>query len=176
MALKVKGCKRHLLVDTEGFVLKAKVHSAKVMDYEGIKLLLEHAEQQFWRLSYLWLDAGYRGEDKGKDWIVNASGLRRSSLRRYATCRRNELEEMGADMAITEAMLAQALLDYFQQDRVIEDFQEFLDQSYEIGGDVEVSWHDRVPGKALAVEVRRFSQGGGLTWEQPFTMKIDKLR
>ena len=30
---KVKGRKRHLLVDTEGFVLKAKVHSAKVMDY-----------------------------------------------------------------------------------------------------------------------------------------------
>ena len=37
---KVKGRKRHLLVDTEGFVLKAKVHSAKVMDYEGIKTLL----------------------------------------------------------------------------------------------------------------------------------------
>jgi putative transposase len=29
---KVKGRKRHLLVDTEGFVLEAKVHSAKVMD------------------------------------------------------------------------------------------------------------------------------------------------
>ena len=37
---KVKGRKRHILVDTEGFVLKAKVHSAKVMDYEGIKTLL----------------------------------------------------------------------------------------------------------------------------------------
>src|SRR5215203_3382527 len=36
---KVKGRKRHLLVDTEGFVLKAKIHSAKVMDYEGIKSL-----------------------------------------------------------------------------------------------------------------------------------------
>ncbi len=33
---KVKGRKRHLLADTEGFVLKAKVMSAKVMDYEGI--------------------------------------------------------------------------------------------------------------------------------------------
>ena len=59
---KVKGRERHLLVDTEGFVLKAKVHSAKVMDYEGIKSLLERAEQQFWRLSHLWLDAGYTGE------------------------------------------------------------------------------------------------------------------
>ena len=31
---KVKGRKRHLLVDTEGLVLKATVHSAKVMDFE----------------------------------------------------------------------------------------------------------------------------------------------
>ena len=31
---KVKGRKRHILVDTEGFVLKAKIHSAKVMDFE----------------------------------------------------------------------------------------------------------------------------------------------
>jgi putative transposase len=37
---KVRGRKRHLLVDTEGLVLKAKVHSAKVPDQDGIKLLL----------------------------------------------------------------------------------------------------------------------------------------
>jgi putative transposase len=37
---KVKGRKRHLLVDTEGFVLKAEVYSAKVLDHEGIKTLL----------------------------------------------------------------------------------------------------------------------------------------
>jgi putative transposase len=55
---KVKGRKRHLLVDTEGFVLKAKVHSAKVMDYEGVKTLLWLEEEQFPRLRHLWLDAG----------------------------------------------------------------------------------------------------------------------
>jgi putative transposase len=37
---KIEGRKRHLLVDTEGFVLQARVNSAKVMDHEGIKLLL----------------------------------------------------------------------------------------------------------------------------------------
>jgi putative transposase len=71
---KVKGRKRHLLVDTEGFVLKAKVHSAKVMDYEGIKLLLGHAGERFPRLSHLWLDGAYRGENKGKDWVEKALG------------------------------------------------------------------------------------------------------
>ena len=53
---KVKGRKRHILVDTEGFVLKAKVHSAKVMDYEGIKALLYRAQTQFPRLCHLWVD------------------------------------------------------------------------------------------------------------------------
>jgi putative transposase len=71
---KISGRKRHLLVDTEGFVLKVKVHSAKVMDYEGIKTLLRDASKKFPRLSHLWLDGGYRGEDKGKDWVEKALG------------------------------------------------------------------------------------------------------
>jgi putative transposase len=66
---KIRGRKRHLLVDTEGFVLKVKVHSAKIMDYEGIKLLLEQAGERFSGLSHLWLDAGYRVEEKGKEWV-----------------------------------------------------------------------------------------------------------
>ena len=44
------------------------------MDYEGIKALLECAEEQFLRLKHLWLDAGYRGENKGKDWVEKALG------------------------------------------------------------------------------------------------------
>jgi putative transposase len=71
---KVKGRKRHLLVDTEGFVLKAKVHSAKVMDWDGIRTLLQRADEQFPRLKHLWVDAGYGREDKGK-----RSGWRRRS-------------------------------------------------------------------------------------------------
>ena len=55
---KVKGRKRHILVDTEGFVLKAKIHSANVLDQVGIKTLLQRADGQFPRLSHLWLDAG----------------------------------------------------------------------------------------------------------------------
>jgi len=50
---KVKGRKRHLLVDTQGLVLEAKVHSARVMDRDGIKPLLEHIEGRFPRLSHL---------------------------------------------------------------------------------------------------------------------------
>ena len=66
---KVKGRKRHILVDTEGFVLKARIHSAKVLDQVGIKMLLQGVDGQFPRLCHLWVDAGYRGEDKGADWV-----------------------------------------------------------------------------------------------------------
>jgi len=64
---KVRGRKRHLLVDTEGLVLKAKVHSAKVPDQDGIKLLLKGVGAYLPRLSQLWVDAGYQG--RGKDWV-----------------------------------------------------------------------------------------------------------
>jgi putative transposase len=55
-------------------VLRAKVHSAKVMDHEGIKALLCRANRQFPCLKHLWLDAAYRGEDKGEDWVENTLG------------------------------------------------------------------------------------------------------
>jgi putative transposase len=70
---KVRGRKRHLLVDTEGLVLKAKVNSAKVPDQEGLMLLLESARGGLSRLSHLWVDAGYEG--KGRRWAEEVMGL-----------------------------------------------------------------------------------------------------
>jgi hypothetical protein len=60
------------LVDTEGLVLRAKVQNAKVMDWDGIKTLLQRAEEHCPRLKHLWLDADYRGE--GKDWVEKTLG------------------------------------------------------------------------------------------------------
>jgi len=75
-AKKVKGRKRHLLVDTQGLVLKARLHSAQIKDREGIKLLLDSAARDRLpeRLSHLWLDAGYTGEDKGAGWVQKVLG------------------------------------------------------------------------------------------------------
>jgi putative transposase len=77
---KVRGRKRHLLVDTEGLVLKAKVHSAKVPDQDGIKLVLESAHDRLPGLSHLWVDAGYRG--RGKEWVEKELGLSVEVVRR----------------------------------------------------------------------------------------------
>jgi putative transposase len=70
---KVRGRKRHLLVDTEGLVLIAKVHSAKVPDQDGLWLLLESARSELSRLKHLWLDAGYEG--RGRRWAEETMGL-----------------------------------------------------------------------------------------------------
>jgi putative transposase len=72
-AKKVEGRKRHLLVDTEGMVLKARVHSAKVPDTDGIRLLLEPVRSRFARLSYLWVEAGYQG--RGRRWAEEVFGV-----------------------------------------------------------------------------------------------------
>ncbi len=45
-----------------------------VVDQEGIKPLLDGAKELFPRLSHLWLDAGYRGEEKGRGWVQKALG------------------------------------------------------------------------------------------------------
>jgi putative transposase len=50
---KIKGRKRHLLVDTQGLILQAKVQAASVMDRDGIKPLLERVGGMLPRLSHL---------------------------------------------------------------------------------------------------------------------------
>ena len=61
-------------------VLKVKVHTASVMDRDGIKLLLAGAEVLFPRFRHLWLDAGYKG--KGKDWVERTLGWTAKIVRR----------------------------------------------------------------------------------------------
>jgi putative transposase len=79
---KVRGRKRHLLVDTEGLVLKVKVHSAKVPDQDGLKLLLDSARTAVSGLQHLWLDAGYEG--RGKRWAQEVLGLSVEIVRKPA--------------------------------------------------------------------------------------------
>ena len=56
-------------------MLEVRVHSAKVMDRDGIKLLLDPSSpDRLPRLSQLWLHAGYNGQDKGADWVHKVLG------------------------------------------------------------------------------------------------------
>jgi putative transposase len=61
----VKGRKRHLLVDTQGFVLKVVVSAADVQDRDGARLLaqaLRFYGPDLPRLSLVWADAGDAGQ------------------------------------------------------------------------------------------------------------------
>ena len=45
-----------------------------MLDQVGIKTLLEGADERFPRLRHPWLDAGYRGEDEGANWVEKTLG------------------------------------------------------------------------------------------------------
>ena len=69
---KVKGRKRHLLVDTNGLILDVLVHPANSTDRQGAKLLLEPLKEAFPRLSLIWADSGYAG--RLEDWVKEKLG------------------------------------------------------------------------------------------------------
>jgi putative transposase len=74
-AKKLVGRKRHVLVDTEGLLQAVNVHAADIMDRDGIKLVLSEAVRvQLPRMQLMWLDAGYNGRGKGKDWVEQTTG------------------------------------------------------------------------------------------------------
>ena len=65
---KIKGRKRHIVVDTIGNLLEVVVHTADIQDRDGAKLGLEKLSQQTRAsLEKLWADGGYQG--KLIDWV-----------------------------------------------------------------------------------------------------------
>jgi putative transposase len=58
---KIKGRKRHLLVDTLGLLLGVQVTSAAVQDRDGAVELLADRFWNFWRLIVIWADTAYSG-------------------------------------------------------------------------------------------------------------------
>lgn len=58
---QVKGRKRHLLVDTLGFLLAVVVTAASVQDRDGARLLLSRLGGACQKLRKIWVDGGYRG-------------------------------------------------------------------------------------------------------------------
>jgi putative transposase len=69
---KVKGIKRHIVVDTLGLLLAVVVHTAALQDRDGAKLVLQRAQGGFPRLKLLWADGGYAGKLIG--WVQQTCG------------------------------------------------------------------------------------------------------
>ena len=71
-AKKVSGRKRHLLVETQGLVLRATVHTAALQDRAAVPLVLAGAREAFPRIEHVWVDQGYTG--RGREWIEEQLG------------------------------------------------------------------------------------------------------
>jgi transposase len=63
-----------LLVDTEGFVLKAHVHPANETEAAGGQALLAGLDQVFARLALLWVDGG--DKRRFEEWVTTELGWR----------------------------------------------------------------------------------------------------
>ena len=71
---KIKGRKRHQLVDTLGLLILVVVTAANVTDYDGARTLLSQLNEkrrQFPRLCLIWVDGGYRGKDF-MEWVMDS--------------------------------------------------------------------------------------------------------
>jgi len=68
---KIKGRKRHVLVDIMGMILWVCIHPANIQDRDGAKLVLEHLEYSRPRLEKIMADSGYSGDLE--EWV---EGLR----------------------------------------------------------------------------------------------------
>ena len=64
---KVSGRKRHVLVDTEGNLLKARVRPADIHDRSGAELLLKGLDAEFPHTALIWADSAYQGL---KTWLA----------------------------------------------------------------------------------------------------------
>lgn len=70
---RVKGRKRHVLVDTLGLVLMVVVTAANVSEQAGAKLVfakVHQLRQHFSRLICIWVDGGYQGKEF-MEWVMD---------------------------------------------------------------------------------------------------------
>jgi len=58
---KIKGRKRHIIVDTLGLILCVIVHSADVQDRDGAKIVLTELKERWKKIIKVIADGGYRG-------------------------------------------------------------------------------------------------------------------
>jgi putative transposase len=61
-AKRIKGRKRHIVTDTQGFVLAVLVHAANIQDNHGAVPLLASLRRNFPKLRHIFADRVYRGE------------------------------------------------------------------------------------------------------------------
>jgi putative transposase len=65
---RVRGRKRHILVDSIGLLLAVVVHAANTQDRKGARQVLSVLERAFRNLTLIWVDSGYRSTPL-QEWV-----------------------------------------------------------------------------------------------------------
>ncbi|SNT74063.1 IS5 family transposase [Amphiplicatus metriothermophilus] len=74
---RIKGRKRHILTDTQGFLLAALVHAADIQDRDGAPAVLGEARHRVPWMRHVFADGGYAGKKlrraltKIGDWTID---------------------------------------------------------------------------------------------------------
>jgi putative transposase len=59
---RIKGRKRHIIVDTMGLILAVVVHSAEIQDRDGAKQVMENIRYRYDSIVKIFADGGYAGQ------------------------------------------------------------------------------------------------------------------
>ncbi len=78
---KIKGGKRHVLVDTSGLIIVVVVTAAAEDDWLGLRTLLQrYFSKGLRRLRKLWVDGGYTGSEL-KQWVAGLKKIHKIVLK-----------------------------------------------------------------------------------------------
>lgn len=132
-AKKLAGRKRHILVDTQGWLLAVVVHSAALPDRQGGRLVLEAAGEHYPRLQHIWADQGYTGELQR--WATQRYGITvevvyppARQLKRYAPELLEEGESAGGFQVLPRRWVVERTFSWLgRQRRLSKDYERLVD-------------------------------------------------
>jgi len=120
---KIKGRKRHLLVDTMGLLLGVSVTSAAVQDRDGARELLHKVWFIFCRLQVIWADGGYAGQLL--DWV---KALRPWGKLHLEIVKRSE-QATGFAVVRKRWIVERTFAWLYQRRRLVRDYERRIDHS-----------------------------------------------
>jgi len=134
-AKKMAGRKRHILVDTQGWLLSVVVHSAALPDRQGGRLVLTAVGEHFPRLQRIWADQGYTGELQR--WTAERYGIvlevvypPTRQLKRYAPELLEEAGSRGGFQVLPRRWIVERTFSWLgRQRRLSKDYERLVETS-----------------------------------------------
>ena len=112
---RLRGRKRHILVDTLGLLLRPLVTAADIQDRDGGLDLLVGADAEFPRIGLVWVDGAYAGEFE--DWVHTHLGWQVVVVRKL-------VEQVGFVLLPVRWRAERTLAWFGRQRRLAKDYEE----------------------------------------------------